>query len=80
MDIEIPDIIVCVDCGQPAHRLTPPPEEGWEIGDFVAYRCSGCNDRWDMAVADPQETATETGSGFDFRQWLEDRNQEKGES
>lgn len=71
--MDIPDVITCVDCGQPAHRLTPPPEDGWEVGDFVAYRCSGCNDRWDMAVADPDETAGETGIGFDFRQWLKDR-------
>ncbi len=50
--MEVPENIVCVDCGQTAHRLTYPPEEGWEIGDYVAYRCSGCNDRWDLVVSE----------------------------
>ena len=74
MDIEIPDTITCVDCGQTAHRLTLAPEEGWSIGDIVAYRCSGCMDRWDLVVADPSEAAGDR-DGFDFRQWLADRKQ-----
>lgn len=48
--MDVPKQITCVDCGQPAYRLTYPPEEGWELGDYVAYRCSGCNDRWDLIV------------------------------
>lgn len=48
--MDVPKQITCVDCGQPAYRLTYPPEEGWEVGDYVAYRCSGCNDRWDLIV------------------------------
>lgn len=60
--MEVPEVIVCVDCGQSAHRLTIPPEEGWEIGDYVAYRCSGCNDRWDLVVCheDAGEIATDS--------------------
>lgn len=58
--MEIPETIVCVDCGQPAHRLSYPPEEGWEVGDYVAYRCSGCNDRWDLVVG--EEDATEAST------------------
>lgn len=50
--MEVPETIECIDCGQPAHRLSYPPEDGWEPGDMVAYRCSGCNDRWDMVVGD----------------------------
>ena len=70
--MEVPDSITCVDCGQTAHRLTPPPEEGWEPGDIVAYRCSGCRDRWDMTVADP-DAPEDPRHEFDFRQWLADR-------
>jgi len=60
--MNVPEVIVCVDCGQSAHRLTYPPEEGWEIGDYVAYRCSGCNDRWDLVVCeeDAGEGATDS--------------------
>jgi len=50
--MDVPEVIDCVDCGCKAHRLTPPPEEGWENGDIVAYRCSGCRDRWDLVVED----------------------------
>ncbi|MBP84381.1 MAG: hypothetical protein CMO61_11105 [Verrucomicrobiales bacterium] len=48
--MDVPKKITCVDCGQPAYRLTYPPEDGWVVGDYVAYRCSGCNDRWDLIV------------------------------
>lgn len=60
--MEVPDTIVCVDCGQPARRLTPEPEFGWESGDIVSYRCSGCMDRWDFVVEDespPGQSRTE---------------------
>ena len=55
--MDVPEEIVCVDCGQSAHLLTYPPEEGWQIGDYVAYRCSGCNDRWDLIVEDSDNPA-----------------------
>ena len=32
------------------HKSYAQAEEGWELGDYVAYRCSGCNDRWDLIV------------------------------
>jgi len=48
--MDIPDTIICVDCGQKARRMTLPSEFGWEIGDIVAYRCTGCNDRWDIVI------------------------------
>tara|TARA_R110002096_G_scaffold126328_7_gene272982 strand:- start:3835 stop:4068 length:234 start_codon:yes stop_codon:yes gene_type:complete len=60
--MEVPEQIVCVDCGQPAHRLSYPPEEGWQIGDYVAYRCSGCNDRWDLVLEDCDTEVNPSGS------------------
>jgi hypothetical protein len=50
--MEIPDSITCVDCLQVARLMTLPSEDGWQPGDIVAYRCTGCNDRWDMVVDD----------------------------
>ena len=45
--------IVCVDCGGTCHLLTHPREDGvWEPGDFVAYRCADCLDRWDLVLPD----------------------------
>ena len=54
MSLEVPENITCVDCGQEAHLISYPPAEGWQIGDFIAYRCRGCNDRWDLVVEDPR--------------------------
>jgi hypothetical protein len=43
--------IDCIDCGEQAHLLTYPPEDGvWQPGDLVTYRCSGCGDRWDLLL------------------------------
>jgi hypothetical protein len=45
--------ITCVDCGGRAHLISYPPEDGrWVAGDVVAYRCSECNDRWDVVLED----------------------------
>ena len=49
--MEIPDKVTCVDCGRLAYRLTIVPEFGFSDGDWVAYRCSGCGDRWDLEVS-----------------------------
>jgi hypothetical protein len=44
-------MIVCVDCGSDAYLMRLPTEEQpYEVGDVIAYRCSGCNDRWDLVV------------------------------
>ncbi|MDF1853202.1 MAG: hypothetical protein P1U85_20355 [Verrucomicrobiales bacterium] len=53
--MEVPKTIVCVDCGETAHLISYPPEEGWAIGDYVAYRCRGCNDRWDLVVSEEDQ-------------------------
>lgn len=58
--MQVPETIVCVDCGQSAHCISYPPEEGWKIGDYVAYRCRGCNDRWDLVVSEEDEEPTTT--------------------
>jgi hypothetical protein len=71
--MEVPETIICVDCGQEARRLAPPPEEGWEIGDSVAYRCTGCNDRWDLVVSDPDSAPTSVSYVAEFRALLEER-------
>lgn len=43
--------IICVDCGGPAHLITPPREDDeWLVGDVVAYRCRDCLDRWDLVL------------------------------
>ena len=48
-----PEQIVCVDCGGTCHLLSyPPPDEEFAPGDVVAYRCSDCNDRWDIVLPD----------------------------
>ena len=70
--MDVPDTIICVDCGQKAHRLTPPPENGWEPGDIVAYRCAGCNDRWDLVVEDP-DRPDRPAHGIDLQNFLNER-------
>ena len=50
--MNVPETIICVDCGETAHLISYPPEEGWAIGDYIAYRCRGCNDRWDLIVGE----------------------------
>ena len=51
--LEPDPVITCIDCGGRAHLLSYPPEDGlWEAGDFVAYRCEDCLDRWDLVLDD----------------------------
>jgi len=69
--MDLPEKITCVDCGQDAHLLSHAPEEGWEVGDIVAYRCSGCNDRWDLVVEDDSFSSGEFAD--EARQILQDR-------
>ena len=44
------DTIVCVDCGGTCHRISYEPDEGFDPGDIVAYRCEDCLDRWDIEL------------------------------
>ncbi|MHB1785837.1 MAG: hypothetical protein ACYCS7_06765 [Acidimicrobiales bacterium] len=53
--------IICVDCGGVCHLLTTiRPDELPEPGDVVAYRCSDCNDRWDLVVGEPGQDSPDT--------------------
>lgn len=72
--MDLPPTITCVDCGQTAHLLSHAPEEGWEVGDIVAYRCSGCNDRWDLVVEDDSYTGGDLAG--EARQILDQRQQD----
>ena len=47
-----PATIVCVDCGGTCHLTSYEPDEGFEPGDVVAYRCEDCLDRWDVELTD----------------------------
>jgi len=50
--------IVCVDCGGRCFLLTHAREDGvWLPGDFVAYRCEDCLDRWDLVLPDDPEAS-----------------------
>ena len=53
--MEVPEKITCVDCGQDAFLMSYPPEDGFQAGDNVTYRCRGCNDRWDFILEEEQE-------------------------
>lgn len=50
----MPDLeIICVDCGEKCYPLGWQPKDGEvEDGTVVPYRCSGCNDRWDVVIED----------------------------
>ena len=50
--MQVPKEIVCVDCGGRCFLLSHVPEDGFESGDVVAYRCSDCLDRWDVVMED----------------------------
>ena len=46
-------MIVCVDCGGPAHLLTHPREDGrGSPATSSTYRCADCLDRWDLVLPD----------------------------
>lgn len=52
----MPETIVCVDCGGVCHLLShPPPDQPFEPGDIVAYRCADCMDRWDVVIPDSED-------------------------
>jgi hypothetical protein len=54
--MDAPATIICVDCGGTCHLLSHPrPDEPFEPGDVVAYRCADCLDRWDIVLEDDDE-------------------------
>ena len=54
MEFEVPETIECVDCLSECHRLTHMPEGGFTPGAIIAYRCSGCLDRWDVEFGEAE--------------------------
>lgn len=48
--MEAPEGFTCVDCGGRTRLLSHRPEEGWEPGDVVAYRCPDCGERFDVVL------------------------------
>jgi DNA-directed RNA polymerase subunit RPC12/RpoP len=42
-EVEVPEAIDCIDCGGRCHLL------GSHAG-LATYRCSDCNDRWDVIL------------------------------
>lgn len=48
--VPVPESITCVDCGGLCGRITYEPDEGFEPGAIVAYRCRDCLDRWDIEL------------------------------
>jgi hypothetical protein len=49
-EFEVPETVICVDCGGKCSRLSYEPEEGFVPGDIIAYRCADCLDRWDIVI------------------------------
>ncbi|HJM99886.1 MAG TPA: hypothetical protein QF850_06470 [Acidimicrobiales bacterium] len=50
MAMDLPDEIICVDCGGFCYLGSKKPELGWEKGMIVFYRCKDCWDRWDIVL------------------------------
>lgn len=50
---DVPATIVCVECGETAHLLTPLSDDDLEPPEVVAYRCAGCTDLFYVEVGDP---------------------------
>lgn len=63
--VEVPETIVCVECRGTCHRLGHPPPEGYESGDWVAYRCGDCMDRFDLEVPDAEDLRAEAEAAGD---------------
>jgi len=58
--MDTPTEITCPECQGTVHRVSFPPEEGFEPGDVVAYVCEDCGARFDIVV---EETEDEPPSG-----------------
>lgn len=44
-----PETFICVECGGTAHLLSYlPPDEPFQPGRSLAYRCADCLDRFDV--------------------------------
>ncbi|MDG1392175.1 MAG: hypothetical protein P8M10_01340 [Ilumatobacter sp.] len=62
--------ITCIDCGGRCHLLSMPREDGvWLPGDWVAYRCEDCLDRWDLQIPEDADNDAERGDATS-EEWL----------
>ncbi|MBA4809606.1 MAG: hypothetical protein ACJZ2H_01630 [Acidimicrobiales bacterium] len=48
--MDLPDEIICVDCGGNCFLASKKPQRGWEAGMVAFYRCRDCLDRWDIVI------------------------------
>jgi hypothetical protein len=53
--VDVPQHSTCVDCGGRCHLGGYEPEDGWQPGDIVFYRCEDCLDRWDIVLPDTED-------------------------
>ena len=54
--VDVPDEIFCVECQGTCYRLTQRPDDDPFLpGDFVAYRCPDCAERFDMVLAEDED-------------------------
>jgi Zn finger protein HypA/HybF involved in hydrogenase expression len=53
--MQAPPTFTCVDCGGATRLLSHAPEDGWEPGDVVAYRCPDCGERFDVVLGEEDE-------------------------
>lgn len=61
--MDIPETIVCVDCGGHCVLITTrPADDPFVPGDIVAYRCNDCADRWDLVL--DEDDFAETGDDY----------------
>ena len=53
---EVAPTIVCVECGETAHLLTPLTDADFiDPPEVVAYRCSGCADLFYIDLAEVED-------------------------
>lgn len=53
---DVPATIVCVECGETAHLLTPLTDDDFlDPPEVVAYRCAGCTDLFYVEVSPPDQ-------------------------
>ena len=65
--MQVPDQLHCVECGGICGRLTHRPDDDpFQPGDWVAYRCADCLERFDMQLEDedPEEFQPENWTGY----------------
>lgn len=48
-------VITCIDCGGRAHLVSYPPEDGWQPGDVLVYRCADCLDAWYLEIPEDDD-------------------------